>query len=610
MKKYILFICLFVIFASLVSAQNGKQYHLKLLAVQEDGKEYQGSDADLYLELKEGSGRVFLETYPLTKFDTQISTRFAKDIACNHFKLHCDQYDFIYTIKAKTNIIGGPSAGAAIAVLTTIGVLDLNYDQNMAITGTINSGGIIGPVGGVKAKLEAASKAGMKKVLIPQGTSLHQPSSLEEGNQTNAQNATQNVNLVEYGKNNLSLDVIEVLDLDEVILQFTDVDLNHKNITLEKNEAYQEIMKKLQDELCLRTIKLEEQVWKEKIIFDNETLASIEKKKHHAQNATEGGDFYSAASFCFGANIELRTNLLKQENTNRAVVTKNFMEIEKKMRALEKKVDAAKIETISDLQTYMIVKERLDDVKQQLQKFEEQKRETPVEEWYNLLAYAEERYLSAVSWMQFFDMAGKKYVFNGTQLQKSCEQKITESEERHQYVSLFIGAALISHIQEKIDDAKEALNNNEFALCLITAAQAKADADAILSSLGVPEEALPEYVQSKQRIVERIIAENSAEGTFPILGYSYYQYANSLRQDSPSTALLYLEYALEMSDLGIYFPEEKQFLEKIESIRIKKEWVYLAGGILLGGISMFLIMKHQKPLYPRRSSKIEWGKKF
>ncbi|MEK6901034.1 MAG: S16 family serine protease, partial [Nanoarchaeota archaeon] len=151
-SKVILSLLLILLLIPSLSAQNGKQYHLKLLAVQEEGTTYIGSNADLYLELKEGTGRVFLDTFPLTKADTQISTRFAKDIACTHFKLDCDYYDFIFTIRATSNIVGGPSAGAAAAALTTIAVLDLPYTQDVAVTGTINSGGIIGPVGGVKEK--------------------------------------------------------------------------------------------------------------------------------------------------------------------------------------------------------------------------------------------------------------------------------------------------------------------------------------------------------------------------------------------------------------------------------------------------------------------------
>ena len=60
-----------------------KQGHMRLLAVRETTYGYEGGIADLYLEIKPGSGRVFLETFPLTRTDTQMSTRFAKAIACD-----------------------------------------------------------------------------------------------------------------------------------------------------------------------------------------------------------------------------------------------------------------------------------------------------------------------------------------------------------------------------------------------------------------------------------------------------------------------------------------------------------------------------------------------
>jgi hypothetical protein len=65
--------------------------------------------------------------------------------------------------------IDGPSAGG----LMTIGVLAaLRGDtlrDDAAMTGTINPDGTIGPVGGIYYKLEGASKAGKKLVLIPVG---------------------------------------------------------------------------------------------------------------------------------------------------------------------------------------------------------------------------------------------------------------------------------------------------------------------------------------------------------------------------------------------------------------------------------------------------------
>jgi len=150
-------------------AQSG---HMKLLAVSDTQDGEVGGIADLYLEINSGTGRVFLETFPLTKVDTQISTRLAKEIACDFADIDCSKYDFFYTITADSPIIAGPSAGAAITILTFSLIKNVDFKEDVAITGTINSGGLVGPVGGLKAKIEAASKDGIKKALIPLGEAI------------------------------------------------------------------------------------------------------------------------------------------------------------------------------------------------------------------------------------------------------------------------------------------------------------------------------------------------------------------------------------------------------------------------------------------------------
>src|SRR3989338_1839001 len=171
-RSLIKLILLLTLFISISSAVFAQPVHTTLLAAQEFNDTLTGHTADLYLEVQPGPSRVFLETFPLTKIDTQISTRFAKEIACHYFDLSCDASDFIYTIQSDSFIIGGPSAGAALAAVTAAAVIDAEINQSVAVTGTINSGGLIGPVGGLKAKIDAASKAKLKKVLIPIGMRL------------------------------------------------------------------------------------------------------------------------------------------------------------------------------------------------------------------------------------------------------------------------------------------------------------------------------------------------------------------------------------------------------------------------------------------------------
>ena len=617
-KKTHFFVILVIILISVLSSTAENDiYHLKLLAVQETPDGFVGSDADLFLELKEGSGRVFLDTFPVTKMDTQISTRFAKEIACKHFNLNCEKYDYIFTIKSKSSIIGGPSAGAAIAALTTIAVLDLEYDPTITLTGTINSGGIVGPVGGVKEKLEAASAAGLQKVLIAKGTALQKSfpiinttllNDTADGDKLH-ENASA-INLITYGKENLSLDVAEVVDLDDVIFHLTGKQLNHKDITITEYNGYTEIMKKLQDILCERTAKIEQEFKEEKVFIN--ISESILQKKGSSINATTRGDYYSAASFCFTANIELKTTYYQEKSISSSMVRRLFEAVEQKTTDLKVKLAAEKKETISDIQTYSVVQERLNDVEAQIQKYHEGGMTR--EEEYQLLAYAEERFFSALSWMQFFAMDGKQFVIDPGVLENSCLQKIAEGEERIQYANLFIGDLPLVLIREKLDNAQKVSQEKEFELCLIKAAEAKASADAIISSLGLDEEIIGDFLESKRKAVERVIAENSAEGVFPILGYSYYQYANSWKDRDKFTSLLYLEYALELSDLGIYFPEEKTFLEKLEpKFKPKEEWLLVGEGFVAGFLVALIIivvrnMKRQRKMKQPRKEKFVWKK--
>ena len=229
----------------------------------------------------------------------------------------------------------------------------------------------------------------------------------------------------------------------------------------------------------------------------------------------------------------------------------------------------------------MVVKERLDEVRQRLRAFEE---EESIEQKAVILAYAEERYFSVLAWEEFFAMGGKKFELNQEQLNQTCLEKISEAEERFQYLNLFLDLEDIKAIPERMDLAQQALNRDEPELCIIQAAQAKAEANAILSSLGVEDEEVIKILESKSKAVERVISATNEEDIFPILGYSYYQYAHALQEQDKYASLVYYEYALEMSDLQIYFPEEKNF-----TFRLDSGWVNRLEGFGAGILFMIVV---------------------
>ena len=63
--------------------------------------------------------------------------------------------------------VDGPSAGVSMAVAVYSVLSNTPVDNSIAMTGEVSIRGLIKPVGGIAEKVEAAIRAGARKVLIP-----------------------------------------------------------------------------------------------------------------------------------------------------------------------------------------------------------------------------------------------------------------------------------------------------------------------------------------------------------------------------------------------------------------------------------------------------------
>jgi Lon-like ATP-dependent protease len=63
--------------------------------------------------------------------------------------------------------IDGPSAGVTITTAIYSAIKGIPVNNEVAMTGEISIRGFVKPIGGIIAKIEAARKAGVKKVIIP-----------------------------------------------------------------------------------------------------------------------------------------------------------------------------------------------------------------------------------------------------------------------------------------------------------------------------------------------------------------------------------------------------------------------------------------------------------
>jgi len=569
--KEILIFCFVMLLIPVANAQQG---HMRLLAVSDTEEGQVGGIADLFLEIKPGTGRVFLETFPLTRIDTQISTRFAKEISCDFADIDCNRFDFFYTITADSPIIAGPSAGAAIAVLTFSLIKDVPFDKNIAITGTINSGGLIGPVGGLKAKIEAANKAGIKKVLIPFGESISINESVE-GNET----INESFDLEKLRKE-YEIEIIDVSTLDEALFEFTGKRFREKKSNLTISQNYKDTMKLLAIQLCSRSTRLRNGI--ADIAFDNQTNQIMENAinlSNKGKEFFENSMFYSSASYCFGSNVEFGyLNLLNLNLTEKEIVEK-VQELKEEAKSFENEVEKEKLRTITDLESYMVVKERLIEAND----FLNLALETIGNKNSSLrnLAYAEERINSARSWSQFLKNTGKEFNLNKNIIKNACRTKLAEVEERLQYVQLYLPQNL-EGARKELAYAYEDLEKGNYELCLFKASKAKANVDTVLSVFGVRANNVNIVVSNKLKIAERNLIEQTEKGIFPILGYSYFEYANSLKDSNVFSALLYSGYALELGSLDIYFKNADTVTQTVSKGFDKKLVLMLVLGIVLG----------------------------
>lgn len=515
-----------------------KPLHVTLLAAQELNGTLIGHTADLFLEIKPGFGRVFLETFPLTKVDTQISTRFAKEVACNYFDLACSGYDFIYTIRSDSSIIGGPSAGAALAALTAAGLLGLPVNESVAITGTINSGGLIGNVGGLRAKVDAARSVGISTVLVPPLL------------QTNVSD-----DLTRYARaKNVTL--VEATDLNTVLFAFTGKTLLRNNVQLTPPADYTSIMKSISEDICLRSKTLYGQL--SDVLLNASERSSLLNLTTRAVQAQVNGSYYSSASYCFGLNVQLRSMLYERGNLSAAKILSKAEQLLIDINRFDQEVRSRELKTITDLQTFGVVAERLHEARAFLNRLRREESKA------FLLSYAEERFFSAKIWSRFFSLGGLTYTLDQQVVQRSCIEKVQEAKERLQYISLFLPDAS-ERFGRDIDEAEERAQSGDFVLCLIQASQAKGSTNAVLSTLGVEPSGVAQLLDAKLAALEHLIGRTVQKRAFPLLGFSYYEYAQSLRSHDPISALLYSEYALELSNLDIYFHEDKAVLPLSQS---------------------------------------------
>ena len=200
-------------------------------AVSQTDGGYIGVISTITVSIQEnGSGRVFVDTLPLTDVDMQGSARLAVKVASalvnSDTRSHLDPSacDFFFVIRTDSSMIGGPSAGAIMTVAVISLLENWTLDNRTVMTGMINPDGSIGPIGGIPYKIDAAHSVGATRFLIPKGQmtyteTITETTTGDDWTQIITRPVTRNVS--EYARTNYGMEVFEVEDINDALVYFT-----------------------------------------------------------------------------------------------------------------------------------------------------------------------------------------------------------------------------------------------------------------------------------------------------------------------------------------------------------------------------------------------------
>lgn len=133
----------------------------------------EGTLINISAEVQTGKGRVLVQTTPLMGVVFQDAANTAVSVAENKTGKSLSSSDIIFSIDARDKIpsVDGPSAGALMTLLTISAIDNVELNNSITLTGTIDSDGNVGAIGGVLEKAQAAKDGGKTLFLIPRENS-------------------------------------------------------------------------------------------------------------------------------------------------------------------------------------------------------------------------------------------------------------------------------------------------------------------------------------------------------------------------------------------------------------------------------------------------------
>ena len=507
-----IFLSLFFVFFNFFKGEKNDNFifensvNLLAISVNENETIKTGFSFPINLKIKNGTGKVFLNLDKVVDEVVQVSLSSSKEISCDVFVLNCSNYDFYFEFDDNPSIfLEGSSAGLAFAILVA---KTLNFEKipkDIAFTGSLNSGGIIGIVGGVEEKLEVSKKLNFKKIFIPKSSKFNS-SKFEK------------VNIIK------SLDVVEVYN------QVGNKKFIEKNKEIDFS-SYNNIMIELKNSLCER---------KEKLILNVENISQLNLTNNSIiKKLEQEKKYYSLGSFCFRDSMKLQEKIFSNlEEKEKEEIFKNITSnINDKYEKLISDKFTNKITSLNRAYSYMILIDRIYSLKEI---FLEENISNP-----QVLSFLTERYETVELWEKFFLYFEDDKTFNKKNLFRACENLNLNLIKKAKYFP----ETIFSKSIEKIRNFKN-MNKEAFGfLCLYRGLELEGRMNSILNS-PMEENQSENFYIDFLNLIEKKFSKNRKEN-FPLIPYIYFEYAENLYEEDKSYSFLYANFAVSFSNLNL-----------------------------------------------------------
>jgi len=576
MKKFFLVFVLLILFSFTVSAviTHGS---MKIFAVTGDGG---AISADLSLTIEPGTGKIWSSVNPLVGTTTQSAERAALKLARNYYS-KTEDYDYKFDINSDASMVEGPSAGAAMALLSISMLEDKKLDARVGMTGTISEDGTVGSVAGVFEKSKEAASTGIKLFMIPKGSSKQI---------IKTDGAVKNINLVDYALQEWDLKVVEVQDIDEVLkLAFTpieQIDVNKGSAVPEEifepkpiplhsslspmqsltKEMIEETKERINEaKASLSNTRLSDQA---QINFLLSTLNSAESTLKETQRLYDNNYLYSAANNAFLAKVY--SSLVKDVSDNPSLLDIDSTLFKRRLEELKQDVTNLKSNLdsfvpIDRLDWYIAAQERLAWSQLNLEKLESPKTTVVVDiregSTTNSTALKDiQDYEFAVSWYEaaksFYEIAknSSAMVKPDDHFKGSSDNYLVSAENGIKVLD----SDDIEDIQRRLEAAKKEEELKWFLAELFDSSSAVALINAELDSKDKDFNALQSMLQEKINSIESSIEENSTSKK--VFGWSR----------------LYLAHARYFLDAADFYNKDGQRIVATEKLKSGLSLAYLS----------------------------------